>query len=148
MSRVRASIHIARPPRTVYKFAATPCTWALWQAGCVAVSGVLDRPPSVGEQVIAKLSFAGRQARLAWRITVYSKPDRWAMAARVPRYGNAALEFRFTGNGNGTLCECEIAYGGVNPVIDALYLRRRILAEAKTSLARLRQALEPLARAE
>ena len=112
----------------------------------MAVSGVVDRPPAIGERVIAKLSFAGRETRLAWEVTAHAVPTHWAMAARVPRYGEAALKFRFARNGKGTLCECEIAYDGVNPVIDAVYVRHRVLAEAKTSLARLKRALEPAGR--
>jgi Polyketide cyclase / dehydrase and lipid transport len=142
VSRVRASIHIARPRRAVYEFVATPRTWTLWHPGRVAVSGIVDRPPAVGERVTEKLAFAGVQTQLAWEVTARKAPERWSMAAQVPRHGEAALAFKLAPNGKGTLLECEIAYSGVNVLVDTLHVRPRVLAEARTSLARLKQVLE------
>ena len=142
MSRVRVSIHIARPRRVVYEFAATPRNWSHWHPGSVTVSGVVDEPPAVGEQVIEKVALDGRRARIAWRVTARKAPEHWALAARVPRRGLAELEFHLARNGRGTLCECQIAYQGKSPVLDALVVRPRLLVEAKRSLARLKQALE------
>ena len=143
VSRVRVSIHIARPRREVYEFAATPRKWSLWHPGLLAVSGVVDRPPEPGERVIERVSVAGRQTRIAWEVTAHDAPERWAMVARIPQRGEAAFEFRLARNGRGTLCECEIAYDGVNRLVDILYVRPRVAAEAKRSLVRLKQALEP-----
>ena len=143
MTRVRVSIHIAKPRREVYEFAATPRKWPLWHPRLLSVSGVVDRPPEPGERVIEMVSVAGRRTRIAWQVTAHDGPERWAMVARIPRRGEAALEFRLARNGKGTLCECEIAYDGVNRLFDTLYVRPRVAAEAKRSLARLKQALEP-----
>jgi hypothetical protein len=114
VSRVRTSIHIARPRRAVYDFAATPRTWALWHPGRVAVSGIVDRPPAVGERVMEKLAFAGVQTRLAWEVTARKAPERFSMAAQVRRRGEASLAFTLAPAGKGTLLECEIAYDGVH----------------------------------
>jgi uncharacterized protein YndB with AHSA1/START domain len=142
VSRVRASIHIDRPRRAVYEFVATPRHWALWHPGRVAVSGVVDRPPEVGERVTEKVSFAGVQTRFAWEVTARKSPERWSMSAQLPRRGEAALAFRLAPKGKGTLLECEIAYNGVNVLVDALHVRPRIVAEARSSLTRLKQVLE------
>ena len=139
---MRASIHIARPRRAVYEFVATPRTWAMWHPGRVAVSGVVDRPPDVGEHVTEKVAFAGMQTRLAWEVTTRKAPERWSMSAQLPRRGEAALAFKLAPKGRGTLLECEIAYNGVNLLVDALHVRPRILAEARSSLARLKEVLE------
>jgi len=142
VSRVRASIQIDRPRRAVYQFVATPRTWRLWHPGRVTVSGVVDHPPAVGESVTEKLWFGGIQARLAWQVTKRKTPERWAMAVRMPQLGDTALDFMLAANGKGTLLECEIVYDGVSVLVDRLYVRPRILAEANASLARLKQALE------
>ena len=139
---MRASIQIDRPRRAVFEFVATPRHWTLWHPGRVAVSGVVDRPPELGERVTEKVAFAGVQMRLAWEITARRSPERWAMSAQVPRRGEAALAFSLARKGKGTLLECEIAYDGVNILLDALHVRPRILAEARSSLARLKEVLE------
>ena len=146
MSRVRVAVHIARQRREVYEFAATPRTWRLWHTGSLSVSGVVDRPPAPGDRVIERVRLGGRPARIAWEVTALEPPERWVMVGRVPRRGAAAVEFRLARNGSGTICECEIAYDGMNALVDILYVRPQVAAEAKRCLARLKQALEPAPR--
>ena len=143
VSRLRVSIYIARSPRVVYEFAATPRNWSRWHPGSVTVSGAVDEPPAVGEQLIEKIALDGRRAtRIAWKVIAHTPPEHWGLAARVPRRGLAELKFHLARNGRGTLCECHIAYEGRNPVVDAFVVRPRVLLEAKRSLARLKQVLE------
>lgn len=142
MHRIFASVQIMRPRQRVYEFAATPRTWRLWHPWFLALSGVHDRPLAVGEHAVEQIHVAGHRAAVTWVLLERKAPERWVMEASVPSRGQGTLSFRLLKKGKGTLCEREFVYGGVNALIDRLFVRPYLLAEAKESLARLKLVLE------
>jgi hypothetical protein len=142
MHRISASVYILRPRQRIYEFTATPRTWRLWHPWCVGLSGVRDRPLAVGEEAVEQVHVAGRRAAVTWVMLERKAPERWVMEASVPGRGQGTLAFHLTKKGKGTLCEREFVYDGVNALVDRLFVRPYLQAEAKESLARLKVVLE------
>ena len=121
MSRVHVSISIAKPRREVYEFVAKPRLWPQWLS--------------------ERVRLAQAKSGAAWKVTAREAPRRWAMQARVAAV-DARLELRFKPQGKATLCECEIEYRGVNPLLDVLHVQPKIRREASRSLNALKEVLE------
>jgi hypothetical protein len=121
VSRLRVSIHIARPRREVYEFLAGGRLRRLWLA----------------ERSVLR----GKASDIEWKVTAREAPRRVAMHVRAPR-GEADVDLRLAPKGKGTLCECEIAYHGVRRLMDVLLVQPRMRREASRALAALKQALE------
>jgi hypothetical protein len=117
VSRVLVSIYIARSRREVYDFVAGRRLWRLW------------------------LATRGKAVEVRWRVIAREAPRRLAVHVRAPR-GEADVDLRLARQGKGTLCECEIAYQGVNRLVDLLHVQPRIHRAARRGLAALKEALE------
>jgi hypothetical protein len=142
MNRIFVAVQIMQPRQRVYEFAATPRSWRLWHPWFAGLSGVTDRPLAVGEHAVEQIQVAGRRASVTWVMLERKAPERWVMEGRIPGRGQGTLTFLLTKKGKGTLCERELVYSGGNALIDRLFVRPYLVAEAKESLAQLKLVLE------
>jgi hypothetical protein len=142
MHRIAAAIQILRPRRKVYEFAVTPSTWRLWHPWSGGVWPRCDHPLAIGEEIVEELRVAGRRAKVTWTLKERKVPDYWVLEGSLPGHGTGSLIYRLTQNGRCTLCDRELLYNGVNPLLDRLVVRPQLLWEARESLASLKRLLE------
>ena len=62
-TRIHSSVEIARDPDVVFAYVTTPANWPTWHPSSLAVSGAVDHPLDIGEQVTEDFLVAGRRGR-------------------------------------------------------------------------------------
>jgi hypothetical protein len=82
-TRIHSSVEIARDPDVVFAYVTTPANWPTWHPSSLAVSGAVDHPLDIGEQVTEDFLVAGRRGRAVWTVVESEAPERWVIAGEV-----------------------------------------------------------------
>jgi uncharacterized protein YndB with AHSA1/START domain len=144
-TRIRSSVEIDRDPDQVFDYVTTPANWPKWHPSSLAVSGTIDHPLELGEQVTEEFLVAGRRGRAVWTVVEREPPDRWVIAGDVNGRKAGALTYTLTSAGTGTRFDREFVYGSPNLlflVLNRTSLRARVERESAEAVQRLKQILE------
>ena len=145
MSRIETSIRIDRRIEDVFDFVTTPRSWLSWHPSSVRVRGDTDHPLHLGEQVAEDFIVAGKTGCVTWTVTDRVEPQRWAITGSVNRAGGGTITYGLMPDGEGTLFTRSFVYEMDNwllTLLDRLFIRRRIDAESKLALQRLKSIME------
>lgn len=136
---------IARAPAEVFDFVASPANWPRWHPSSIAVSGALDHPLQVGEQVIEDYIVAGRRGRATWTVTDSDAPRRWRIDGHSEGGGRAWITYTLTEQAGMTRFERTMLYRMPNllaAMLDPLLTRDKIAAESAQAVRQLKEVLE------
>jgi uncharacterized protein YndB with AHSA1/START domain len=151
MTKIVAAVVIARPIGSVFEYATTPAHWPQWHPASRAVHGARDHALLIGEEVTEDFVVAGKRGSCVWRVTRRDRPRLWTITTATPR-GRAEITYRLEDRAGNTVFERELAYetsGLLLAIMEFLVLRRRMRAESRVALERLKERLEsPAADAE
>lgn len=147
MTRIVSVATIARPIGDVFDYVTTPGHWPEWHPSSLAVSGAIDRPLAVSEQVTEEYCVAGRKGTVVWTVRQREAPHRWLIEGQIAgRSGSAGtVAYTLTAGPDGTRFERVFSYPAPTLVIallDALVIRRRIRLESAEAVRRLKARLE------
>ena len=82
-TRIRNAVSIDRDPDAVFAYVTTPANWPKWHPSSLGVSGTMDHPLDLGEQVTEDFLVAGRRGRAVWTVVERDAPERWVIAGEV-----------------------------------------------------------------
>ncbi len=146
MSRILTTVRIQAPVEEVFDYVTTPGNWPEWHPSSLGVSGAADHSLEPGEQVTEEYRVAGRRGRVTWTVRERVAPRRWVIDGRIEGGGGGSITYTLTPGPDGTTSfEREFVYAMPNALLallDRLVLRRRVEAESKEALRRLRSVLE------
>ena len=143
------TIDIARPIAEVFDFVTTAGNWPRWHPASLSVSGATTCSAEVGECVSEEYLVAGRRGRVEWTVRERCAPVRWVIEGRTAAGWGGVITYRLSDTGAATRFEREFRYdtpGIYWTLLDRLVLRRRVRAESREALWRLKGALEGDAR--
>ncbi len=149
MTRIYSTTHIRRSPETVFDFVTIAGNWPQWHPSSLGVSGAIDHSGQPGETITEKFLVAGRKGEVVWTVREREAPRRWVIdGVIVGRRAGGVITYTLTPRDGGTFFEREFIYPLPNlvfAVLNALFIRRRVLAESTEALRRLKQVLESVA---
>lgn len=144
-TRVRSSVEIARDPDLVFDYVTTPAHWSKWHPASLGVSGPVDHPLELGEQVTEDFLVAGWRGQAVWTVVEREAPERWVIAGEVNGRPAGAITYTLTPAGTGTHFDRELVYGSPNlffAVLNRVSIHARIERESAEAVQRLKQILE------
>lgn len=144
-TRIVTHVDIAAPPATVFAYATTPANWPAWHPASRAVSGVIDRTPQPGEQVIEDIEVAGRRFQAAWTSVAVEAPRRWEFGGQAGGGGRANIVYTLNPSGTGTRFVRDLTYSGPNllyALVNAVWIRGVMEADSAEAMARLKRGAE------
>jgi uncharacterized protein YndB with AHSA1/START domain len=147
-TRIRNSIEIGKEPELVFAYVTTPANWPAWHPSSLGVSGTVDHPLDLGEQVTEEFRVAGRRGRAVWTVLVRDAPDRWVIAGEVNGRHAGVVTYTLASAGAGTRFDREFVYSSPNllfAVLNRLSIRAKIEGESAEAVRRLKQVLESTA---
>ncbi len=121
-----------------------PGNWPKWHPSSLGVSGATDHSLEPGEEAMEEFLVAGRPGRVVWRVRERVAPRRWVIDGQVEG-DRGTITYTATPHGPGTTFERGLVYAMLNrllALLDRLLLRRRIEAESREALRRLKTVLE------
>jgi uncharacterized protein YndB with AHSA1/START domain len=144
MTKIILSTIIARPIGDVFDYATEPDNWPKWHPASHSVSGAIDHPLAVGEEVREEFVAAGRPGSCVWLVTRHVFPRLWSIATVTPQV-RAEITYRLKEKGGSTQFERELSYTPLSlwlKAVDFLFLRQRMAAESRAALEGLKTRLE------
>jgi hypothetical protein len=145
VSRIVSTITIARNPDEVFGYVTVPGRWPEWHPSSLAVSGCPpERSLEVGERCTEEFLVAGRHGSCEWAVVERIPGVRWTIATAT-QGGSATIAYDLAPAEGGTSFRRTLDYRMPNALLallDRLVLRRRIEAESKEALRRLKARLE------
>jgi uncharacterized protein YndB with AHSA1/START domain len=145
MTRIYNTIHIDRPVDQVFDYVTTARNWPKWHPSSLRVTGAVDHPAQLGEQVTEEFRVAGRRGRVLWTVRECQAPRKWSITGVVEGGGSGVVTYTLTPHGMSTNFEREFTYPPLNllyALLDLLILRRRIQAESLQAVQQLKQVLQ------
>ena len=145
MTTIVTEASISRPVAEVFDYVTTPAHWLVWHPSSLGLQGATDHSLQVGEEVTEEFRVAGRKGSVTWKVVARNAPSRWAIAGKVAAGGTGTITYTLERVPGGTAFRREFAYAMPNAftaLLDRLFVRRRIEAESKEAVRRLKQALE------
>lgn len=145
MGTVRTSIYIARPPALVFDYVTTAANWPRWHPSSLGVSGAIDHPAQLGEQITEQFRVAGRKGEATWTVRERDAPRRFAITGTVGTAGGGTVTYVLSTEGAGTHFERTFSYrmnSFLLSLLDPFLLRPRIARESAAALRRLKAVLE------
>lgn len=136
---------IQRPPKVVFDYVTTPAHWPAWHPASLAVSGSVDHPLGLGEQVKEEFRVAGRRGSVVWTVTERQPPGKWTIEGKIGGEPAGAVTYSLTSTASGTRFERAFTYRAPSlwfVMLNWLVLRTRIQAESETAVLRLKSLLE------
>ena len=147
-TRIRNSVVIDRDLDHVFDYVTTPANWPKWHPSSLAVSGAVDHPLELGEQVTEDFLVAGHRGRAVWTVVAREVPERWVIAGEVDGRKAGAVTYTLTSAGAGTQFEREFVYSSPNALfamLNRLRIRGEVERESAEAVRRLKQVLETAA---
>jgi hypothetical protein len=144
-TRVRNAVDIDRDPEVVFAYVTTPANWPKWHPSSLAVSGSVDHPLELGEQVTEDFLVAGRPGRAVWTVLVKDAPDRWVIVGEVDGRQAGVVTYTLERAGMGTHFERELLYSSPNllfALLNRLRVRARVQSESAEAVRRLKLVIE------
>jgi uncharacterized protein YndB with AHSA1/START domain len=147
MTRIYTAATINRPVEQVYEYVTTPGHWPEWHPSSLGVSGGTDHSLAVGEQVTERFLVAGRRGEVVWTVRERQAPHRWVIDGTITSAGGGSgtVAYTLSPREGQTFFEREFTYPAPNvlfALLDALLIRRRVRAESKEALRRLKRLLK------
>ena len=146
--RIRDSVSIDRDPEVVFAYVTTPANWPTWHPSSLGVSGAVDHPLDLGEQVTEDFLVAGRRGRAVWTVVLREAPERWVIAGEANGRRAGVVTYALASIGAGTRFDRELVYASPNllfAALNRLSLRAKIARESADAVRRLKQGLEAAA---
>jgi uncharacterized protein YndB with AHSA1/START domain len=147
-TRIRNSVSLNKDPEAVFAYVTTPANWPKWHPSSLGVSGPVDHPLELGEQVTEDFLVAGRRGRAVWTVLVRDAPDRWVIAGEVNGRGAGVVTYTLASAGAGTRFEREFVYSSPNllfALLNRLSIRAKVETESAEAVRRLKEVLESTA---
>ncbi len=144
MSKIVLSTIIDRPIGDVFDYVTEPDNWPKWHPASRSVSGAVDHPLTLGEEVREEFIVAGRPGSCTWVVTRHVFPRLWSIATQTPQV-RVEITYRLKEKGASTEFERELMYAPLSlwlRITDILFLRRRLEAESRAALEGLKSTLE------
>jgi uncharacterized protein YndB with AHSA1/START domain len=144
-TRVRNAVDIDRDPEVVFAYVTTPANWPNWHPSSLAVSGSVDHPLELGEQVTEDFLVAGHPGRAVWTVLVKDAPDRWVIVGEVDGRQAGVVTYTLERAGMGTHFERELLYSSPNllfALLNRLRVRARVQSESAEAVRRLKLVIE------
>ena len=144
-TRIVSTASIQRPPPVVFDYVTTPAHWPDWHPSSLAVSGTVDHPLDVDEQVTEAFSVAGRRGQVVWTVAQRVRPSRWVIAGKIDGRAAGTVSYSLSPTVDGTAFEREFTYRAPSlwfAVLNWAVLRGRIQSESDTAVLRLKGRLE------
>jgi hypothetical protein len=144
MPRFFDVIHIGRPVGQVFDYLTTPANWSQWYAGTLGVSGAVDHPLRLGEQVAEELLVGGQRRRSVWTVREWDGPRSIVLDGVLDRGDRATVTYRLADAPDGTAFERELCFtqAGLLKRLLSRLLVRRVAREGSAALRRLKEVLE------
>ncbi len=145
MSLIAQSVTIERPPEAVFDFASTAGHWPEWHPATESVTGAIDHPARVGEEILERIRVGPLRSTTRWTVERCERPGLWQIASEHPQRGiRSRIAYRCSSVTAGTRFERRLEYelGGIFRLLDALVLRRRNRRQSRRALANLKRRLE------
>jgi uncharacterized protein YndB with AHSA1/START domain len=142
--RIATTIHIDRPPEQVFAFVTTPGNWPRWHPSSLRVSGEVDHPLEVGEQVAEEFSVGGVSGTAVWTGRESQPPSRFVLDGGEENRIGATLTYTLTPQEGGTDFHREFLFTWVPPLPDHVLaeFHRQVEAESAEALRRLKAVPE------
>jgi hypothetical protein len=144
-TRIHSSVEIARDPDVVFAYVTTPANWPTWHPSSLAVSGAVDHPLDIGEQVTEDFLVAGRRGRAVWTVVESEAPERWVIAGEVGGRPRGAVTYTVQSANAGTRFDREFVYASPTllfAVLNRLGIRAEVERESAEAVRRLKAVLE------
>jgi uncharacterized protein YndB with AHSA1/START domain len=144
-TRIVTVASIQRPAAVVFDFVTTPAHWPAWHPSSLAVSGAVDHPLDLGEQVTEQFIVAGRRGHVVWTVVAREPPHKWAIDGNIDGRPAGTVTYSLTSTAGGTRFEREFKYGAPSlwfAILNRLILRARVQSESDTAVLRLKSLLE------
>ncbi|SIT41581.1 conserved exported hypothetical protein [Paraburkholderia ribeironis] len=135
-TRIVTVASIQRPPAAVFDYVTTPGHWPVWHPSSLAVTGAVDHPLQIGEQVVEDFLVAG---------TAREPPWKWTIAGSIAHRPAGSVTYSLAPTATGTRFERVFAYRAPSlwfALVNWLVLRARIQAESDEAVSRLKSVLE------
>lgn len=145
MTQIRTTVRIRKPVPEVFEYVTTPSSWLTWHPSCVSIDGATDHSLQPGEEVTEKFVVAGKPGSVTWTVVAREAPSRWVISGKVAGAGGGDIAYALLPEGDGTNFERVFTYEMENwflSLLDRIFVRRRIQAESREALERLKRALE------
>ena len=136
-----ATIDIDRPVEDVFEYVSDPHNMEAWVVGVSDVTLVDEDPSRVGARFESDYTYGGRTVRMAYEVTAYDPPERYATRGEGPFPFSGELELEATPSGTRVTNRIDAASDGLFTSLMFTLLRpvaRRMMAR------RLREELESL----
>jgi len=144
-TRIVTVASIQRPSKVVFDYVTTPAHWPQWHPSSLAVSGSIDHPLALGEQVVEAFRVAGRRGSVVWTVTAREPPDKWTIDGTIDGRPAGTVTYSLTSTASGTRFERDFTYRMPSlwfGLLNWLVLRSRIQAESDTAVLQLKRLLE------
>ncbi len=142
---IQTSVLIRKPVPEVFEYVTTPASWLTWHRSSVSIKGATDHPLEPGEQVTEEFVVAGKSGSVTWTVVEREAPSRWVISGEVAGAGGGNIAYSLVADGDGTNFERVFTYEMANwflSLLNWMFISRRIEAESREALRRLKRALE------
>ncbi|WP_341317862.1 SRPBCC family protein [Paraburkholderia sp. IMGN_8] len=144
-TRIVTVASIQRPSKVVFDYVTTPAHWPVWHPSSLAVSGSVDHPLDLGEQVAEEFRVAGRRGSVVWTVTAREPPGKWTIEGKIDGRPAGTVTYSLTSTASGTRFERAFTYRAPSmwfAILNWLVLRARIQSESDEAVLRLKSLLE------
>lgn len=129
MPHVSHTVHIARPIATVFDLATTARYWPQWHPATLGVSGAVDYPARLGDQIIERVDLGGHIGEGTWTVVATHPPTQLALESHTG-LGLARITYTLTETPDGVHFRRDLDYERGSPALDALMARQSAVAVA------------------
>ncbi|MGE3286601.1 MAG: SRPBCC family protein [Pseudonocardia sp.] len=99
---LRHAIVVDRPVEAVFDVATTTRHWPDWHPATVRVSGQIDAPARLGDQIVEHVRIAGHEGSGTWTVIVCEPPHRLVLDAPDTGIGHVRISYTLTPHERGT----------------------------------------------
>ncbi|MBV8233476.1 MAG: SRPBCC family protein [Planctomycetaceae bacterium] len=143
MHSVRNVIQIRRPVAQVFAFATTPGNWPRWHPASLSVTGAVDHPLEVGEQVTEEFQYGGRRGTVVWTVRRRESPHVWSIDTEAADGTSATITYTLTpGPDGGTTFQRDLVFTALNLQVDWALIGPLVEQQSAEALDRLKAVLE------
>ena len=149
-TRIISVVQIRRPIQDVFKFGSTPRFWPMWHPTAQSVTGAIDHPVQVGDEISEQERFAFLHGSMQWRVRESEAPTRWTIDGvleDVPLFKgtSASVTYTLTFEDGKTHLERDMSYRVPNllsRLLDRLYFRKHNAEQSQLAVDRMKLFLE------
>lgn len=142
--RVTKSTLIRGKADWVFDRVTTAKYWPQWHPATISVSGAIEQPMRLGDQIRERARIAGMEAEGDWTVAELERPTRVVLKMLGTRLGDLQISYHFAPRGEDVEFTRELEFDAskLPAMIPASMVERQMNSDSEEALKRLKPLIE------